>query len=302
MSETTIPKAATAARRFCATPAEAPRAVSETTIPKAATAARRLLRRPRGGAARLERNNQAKAACHRVLLVLSKEAVMARETDILNDLRKAYTAEGYQVTIRPRLPVEDGPDLVPDLLAVKGEEHVLVGIRTMNAGSPEGGAGAAGAARLAALAEVAQDNDGWTFRMVLADGPGDRPAPLPMAEDIRPRIADARRLARKGDLIPAMLYGWALLTGIAARRLEAAGIAHAERHEPSSLCKTMVAQGLAAQEDLPWLERAADVVVLLGRGHVTLSVDMDLFDRVCAHCLALCQNRTDGRASATVRM
>lgn len=209
---------------------------------------------------------------------------MASETDILTKLRKSYRAEGYDVDIRPRVDLPDGTDLSPDLLARKADRTVLVGIRAL-------GAGAAGSDRLRRLAEAAKARDDWSFRLVLSEPEGPAPG-LPALDIIRGRLSEARRLHRKGDHVPAMLYAWALFTGAARRRLggDEAGLAFTD---PLVIVKHLAAEGGIDQQDLAWLERAAHHVAALQEGQVTLPTDSDLFDRVCALAMTLCRRGRD---------
>ncbi len=207
------------------------------------------------------------------------------ETDVLARLRKELSAQGYTVEVRPRMAVDEaGVSLAPDLLARKGGETVLVGVKGLRSGPED-------STRLARLAEVARDHEGWSFRLVLAEARDQAPHALPLAVDLRDRLADARRLFRKGDAAPAYLFLWSVFTAAASRRLLAFGIAQAHRDEPSALVRSLIAHGLAAQEDLAWLAPAADLQTDLAAGHVDLEIPRELFDRLSAHANALTQGR-----------
>ncbi len=206
------------------------------------------------------------------------------QTDILTRIRQAYRGEGYTVEIQTRLDDGAGTVLQPDLLAQKGSETVLVGIKTIGSGPEE-------ATRLARLAQAAQEREGWTFRMILAEDREAAPVQRPSYEEIRERIADARRLWRKGDHAAAYLYAWSLMAAGAGRGLEAFGAAPMLGEPVQSLVKTMVAHGLAEQDDLAWLEPAADLFERLSGGYATLPVDQMLFDRLCVLVGGLAQAR-----------
>ncbi len=203
---------------------------------------------------------------------------MANETDILARLRKGYLADGYDVSVRPRIDDGAGGVLCPDLMAAKGGRTVLVGVRTI-------GAGAQGAERLRRLAEAAQARADWTFRLVLGEPEG--PAPeLPMPGEVGARLAEARRLQRRGEGAAAMLYAWAIFVGAARRRMGPDGPARLDQG-PVAFVHLCVAEGLADQEDLLWLTPAAETAAALGVGEVGRAMDKLLFDRVCVLAEAL---------------
>ncbi len=212
---------------------------------------------------------------------------MATETDILARLRKGYTAQGFEVHIRPRIERPEGADLRPDLIARSARETVLVGVRSI--AGPVGGGGAEEASRLRLLAEAAEDRPDWTFRLVLAETSS--PAPdLPERGALSAKVAEARRLYRKGDQAPALLYAWSVLAS-AARIALAPDEDRLADLEPRALGPALVAQGLAAQDDTPWLCEAGDLVAAVLGGALDQTVDKALFDRICSHALTLSGER-----------
>lgn len=198
------------------------------------------------------------------------------ERDILERLRREFQSQGYTVETQADVfsTADRSQPVRADLSARKGGEVVLVGIKPM-------GADAGTAARMEALARAAEDHPEWRFRLVVADSPLTQRLDLPEPGVIRERLADVRRLARKGDRIPAMLYLWGLFTAAAARRLEAFNVTGTERDAPDSLVRTLIAQGLADQSDSAWLLDVADMQAAFSTGRIHRPFNDEAFDRLC---------------------
>jgi hypothetical protein len=196
------------------------------------------------------------------------------QNDLATRLHKELRGQGYDVEIRPQIETETGV-LTPDLLGRKDDQTLLVGIKSLGTGEAE-------AERMRGLAAFAQSRDGHHFRLVLAEPVRADAQDLPSLSDIKERLPEARRLFRGKDAVPGWLFAWALLTAAAARRLQSLGISAAEGETARSLAKTLVAHGLAAQNDLTWLDAAAIYQERLAAGHVVEKADKKLFDRLCS--------------------
>ncbi len=212
--------------------------------------------------------------------------------EVLTRLRRQLIDEGYSVEVRPRIGRGDGDVLCPDLMAVKDGTALVYAIRADGGGAPE-------ADRLRRLAQAAQDEAGWQFRLILPEHGADALADLPDLDDVRARLADARRLYRKGDYLAGFMLAWGLLGAAGRVRLSRFGAVPGPEEPPGSFVKTLIVHGLADPEDEPWLSKVALLYERLAGGQVTLAVPRDHFDRLCAVISALAGARQgeidDGR-------
>jgi uncharacterized protein YutE (UPF0331/DUF86 family) len=129
------------------------------------------------------------------------------EAKAAEQLADDYRAKGYDVIVEPRR--EQLPEVLaqfrPDLLARRGDETVLLQVKSRNTlGRPPG---------IQELAQAVQRLPGWRFELVLA--PPDLPYPVP--EGIEPwdqravasAIEEAEALVRSGHFAAALLVAWA---------------------------------------------------------------------------------------------
>lgn len=167
-------------------------------------------------------------------------------------IAEEYRQKGYEILMNPRsdqLPKEIG-SYVPDFIASKGGEHVVVEVKRRKelSSKPE----------LRIVADRIREIRGWRLDLaLLAD---DLPVPdfKPLApEEIKQRLSAAQRLANEtGDIEGAFLLIWTALESSLRTQLEEEG---KRSFSPRQLVKFSYSIGLLSEEELKFLEEAADL-------------------------------------------
>ncbi len=179
---------------------------------------------------------------------------ISQEIDFLTEVVERYEGEGYQVVRDPpssKLPKELR-GFQPDLLAMKGNERVVVEIKKSS-----------GALELNELGKLKRSVDGipgWRLDVVwLGDMGGSalKPRqPLSNAE-IKARIEDIPAgKSRQAQELELMAL-WAYLEAAIRNRLAAVGEKETSPVPPSSLVRKAISFGLVPQGDLDFLDSLA---------------------------------------------
>ena len=125
----------------------------------------------------------------------------------VHEIAERYRGRGYEVTLAPQgdqLP-EALRDLPPDLIARKGEDVVVVEVKSR----PD----LAKAPRASDVARVVREQPGWRFELVIVSP--ERPFLAPYdaedwsAEEVDRRLSEAATLLETGHVEAALLLGWA---------------------------------------------------------------------------------------------
>jgi hypothetical protein len=173
----------------------------------------------------------------------------AREEKV-SELAEQYASMGYEVFRDPETHLFpfDTFGYRPSLLARKGEENIMVEVRTMGRHAPIG--------RIVELVEEARRH-GWRFTLVTLDdveiGPLSDDDVLPTWDHLRERIGRAERLLRTNETEAAFLFLWATLEGMLRRETQEAGLP-IERLPSSGMIKHMVTYGVLDHEQLRRME------------------------------------------------
>ncbi len=172
---------------------------------------------------------------------------------------QVYRDKGYDVLIEPQ--GDQLPDFLqafrPDLIVHKGDEHIVVEVRTRGQVSDF--------PQVNELAKVVRNEADWKFELFLL-GPENsffvNGASLFTVKEIRSKIVEVALFVENGHLEAAFLMGWSLVEAILrvlAVKEEIAG----KTATPDYLLKQMTFEGIIAREtyhDLKHAQQTRDAV------------------------------------------
>ena len=172
---------------------------------------------------------------------------------------QVYRDKGYDVLIEPQ--GDQLPDFLqafrPDLIAHKGDEHIVVEVRTRGQVSDF--------PQVNELAKVVRNEVGWKFELFLL-GPENsffmNGASLFTVEEIRLKIKEVAFFVENGHLEAAFLMGWSLVEAILRVLAVKEGI-EGKTATPDYLLKQMAFEGIIAREtyhDLKHAQRTRDAI------------------------------------------
>ena len=165
---------------------------------------------------------------------------------------QVYRDKGYDVLIEPQ--GDQLPDFLqafqPDLIAHKGDEHIVVEVRVRGQVSDF--------PQVNELAKVVRNEAGWKFELFLL-GPENSffvdGASLFTVEEIRLKIVEVALFVKNGHLEAAFLMGWSLVEAILRVLAVIEGI-EGETATPDYLLKQMTFEGIIARETYHDLKHA----------------------------------------------
>lgn len=172
---------------------------------------------------------------------------------------QAYRDKGYDVLIEPQ--GDQLPDFLqafrPDLIAHKGDEHIVVEVRMRGQVSDF--------PQVNELAKVVRNEADWKFELFLL-GPENsffvNGARLFTVEEIRSKIVEVALFVENGHLEAAFLMGWSLVEATLRVLAVKEGI-EGETATPDYLLKQMTFEGLIAREtyhDLKHAQQTRDAI------------------------------------------
>ena len=172
---------------------------------------------------------------------------------------QVYRDKGYDVLIEPQ--GDQLPDFLqafrPDLIVHKGDEHIVVEVRTRGQVSDF--------PQVNELAKVVRNEVGWKFQLFLL-GPENsffvNGASLFTVEEIRLKIKEVAFFVENGHLEAAFLMGWSLVEAI-LRVLAVKEGMEGETATPDYLLKQMTFEGIIAREtyhDLKHAQKTRDAI------------------------------------------
>lgn len=163
----------------------------------------------------------------------------------LNEVADDFRRSGYDVAVEPSAralpPFLEG--MQPDLIATRGDEHVVVEVKTRRdlRASDE----------TRKLADVLKDRSGWRLDLVLI---GDDEISAKTTEPnvlslslIERRIDDADRLLVEGDRAAALLFAWIAVEAI-LRGMAAANQINLGNLSPQTAIRELVTAGIVDRE------------------------------------------------------
>ncbi len=206
----------------------------------------------------------------------------ARESERMRveEIAQTYREKGYDVLIKPQ--GDQLPDFLqtfrPDLTVHKGDEHIVVEVRTRGQVSDF--------PQVNELAKAVKNEAAWRFQLVLL-GPenslsvaGASPFTI---EEIRLKIKEVAFFVENGHLEAAFLMGWSLVEAILRVLAVKEGI-EGETATSDYLLKQMVFEGLIARETYHDLKRAQQTRGAIAHGfklsQLTVETVQELIDLI----------------------
>lgn len=170
-------------------------------------------------------------------------------------IASGYTAQGYQVVLRPK------PDNLPAfardfdvaIMATRGVGGVLAAVKRNRddvAGDPN----------LPRYAEFTADQPGWRFDLVILEGEGPMGRQPPDARDLSlgelgSALAEVSELTRGGFLRPAVVSAWAALEAAMRMRLRAAGESAGWGSMPRVMANELYSSGILSAQEFREIEK-----------------------------------------------
>ncbi len=193
---------------------------------------------------------------------------------------QAYRDKGYDVLIAPR--GDQLPDFLqafrPDLIAHKGDEHIVVEVKLRGRVSDF--------PQVNELAKVVRNEADWKFELFLL-GPEnsffvDGASPLTV-EEIRSKRKEVALFVESGHLEAAFLLGWSLVEAILRSLAVKEGI-EGETATPDYLLKQMTFEGIIARETYHALKHAQQTRNAIAHGfkssQLTVETVQELIDLI----------------------
>ncbi len=207
---------------------------------------------------------------------------------------QVYRDKGYDVLIEPQS--DQLPDFLqafrPDLIVHKGDEHIVVEVRTRGQVSDF--------PQVNELAKVVRNEVGWKFELFLL-GPEnsffvDEASPLTV-EEIRSKRKEVALFFENEHLEAAFLMGWSLVEAI-LRVLAVKEEIACETSTPDYLLKQMTFEGIIARETYRDLKRAQQTRDAIAHGfkssQLTVETVQELIDLIDEVLLQELDNVAEG--------
>ena len=206
----------------------------------------------------------------------------ARESEQqrIQKVGQVYRDKGYDVLIEPQS--DQLPDFLqafrPDLIVHKGDEHIVVEVRTRGRVSDF--------PQVNELAKVVRNEVGWKFQLFLL-GPENsffvNGASLFTVEEIRLKIKEVAFFVENGHLEAAFLMGWSLVEATLRVLAVKEGI-EGETATPDYLLKQMTFEGIIARETYHDLKHAQQTRDAIAHGfkssQLTIETAQELIDLI----------------------
>ncbi len=199
------------------------------------------------------------------------------EHEILSKLADNLARQGYEVVREPR--PRDLPKFLreyqPDLIAHRGDEHLVIEIKS--------GRRATKPSYWRALAEEVARHPGWQFQLILGEapkGPQITMPPPPSLVEIRNQLSSTRRLYDRGEHAAALLLLWSLLEAASQQHLGALDARSNRPKTPIALLKDLVSFGLLDQKEYDKLARVIELRNAAAHGRSNVQIDRPTFARL----------------------
>ncbi len=219
----------------------------------------------------------------------------ARENESLRvqNVGQVYRDKGYDVLIEPQ--GDQLPDFLqtfrPDLIAHKGDEHIVVEVRVRGQVSDF--------PQVNELAKVVRNEADWKFELFLL-GPENsffvNGASLFTVEEIRSKIVEVALFVENGHLEAAFLMGWSLVEATLRVLAVKEGI-EGETATPDYLLKQMTFEGIIARETYHALKHIQQTRNAIAHGfqssQLTVETVQELIDLIDGELLQELDNVTE---------
>ena len=210
---------------------------------------------------------------------LSERTVLARA-------KRNLEREGYTVALEPE--PESLPEFLrgfrPDAIAHRGDEHVVIEVKSSAASSTPH--------HLRALADEIIRHPGWRLQIVLAGYPDEEKLPLPerlTPADIQSHLSSARQIFSEGARGAALLLLWSVLEAVACQKLAEIGVDRRGPLVPISMLKDLTSFGFMEQEQYDRLKGLVSLRNAAAHGNPAVSIDKVDFDYLDRYIRSLSQ-------------
>lgn len=176
--------------------------------------------------------------------------------DVLEGVADEFRRRGYEVVVEPRggdLP-EFLSEVRPDLIARKGDEHLVIEVKR----SPSD----ADPTQFDAIQRQIGAQRGWRFLIVASNA--ERPITAHAERDsldedsVRQRLEEARTLLDAGHPEASLVLAWTAIEALLRLLARQEGVAHI-RSEPASLLRSAASEGWIGRDDFAVLNEALRV-------------------------------------------
>lgn len=200
---------------------------------------------------------------------------IASERQEVQRLARKYREEGYAV-LTDEEAAQVLPDtlrgFVPDLVASKGKEHILVEVRTKGESEDR--------ERIVKLAEAVRQQPNWHLQVHLFE-PDRRLSRIAMEPElIETYRRSALQLFESGQTVPALLLMWSVFEAASARALQAEGVDVAPTWEHGSLIMELAFRGLIEDEEYERMREIRGLRNLVAHGALGIEVQREDFDEL----------------------
>lgn len=181
---------------------------------------------------------------------MNQEALGDLERKKIEEVARDYQRRGYEVIREPRDMPAFVASLRPDLVAILGDDKVVIEIKV--------GREAGDRAHLPPIAKAVNQHAGWRFELVTIEAPPQQtPFPLISLQAIRERLDDAAILSKSNE-VAAFLLAWTAIEAL-LRRILGEDKSAAAKMSPVRMVKTARAEGLVSQAASDVLVNAANL-------------------------------------------
>jgi len=188
------------------------------------------------------------------------------EREFLEGIAQQYRADGYEVIVEPKseLP-ENLSDLHPDLLAKRGSERVVVGLKRRVANP-----------NLRRLAEAVSREPGWRFDLVIYEPDLEDSGRPIKKESIKTALKDAERIADSNQLQVGLLAVSSAFEAAAVLALQKHGIERVPT--AANLLKTLASEGLISDDEYNVLGEISRLRNRVAHGALEQPISREKFD------------------------
>lgn len=192
----------------------------------------------------------------------------SQERQQAQEVARRLRAEGWDVSETP--PASNLPQTLrnfsPDLLATRGDQHLIVEVKSLRTRPAEDD-------RLDAMATAISALPHWDLRLVWI---GEQE--LPQESLVLNKWADGARALLQTQPEAALLLAWSAVEGSLARRAEDAGVS--PRLLGNALVNELYSQGATSDEEFDLLKRAYRLRSALAHGRQGEPVDPNFVRRL----------------------
>jgi hypothetical protein len=200
---------------------------------------------------------------------------IASEKQEVQRLARKYREEGYAVFTHEEaaqvLP-ETLRGVGPDLVASKGQEHILVKVKTKGENEDR--------ERIVRLAEAVQQEPNWRLQVHLFEPDRQSSRIVVEPEFLDTYRRSALQLFESGQTVPALLLMWSVFEAASARALQAEGVDVSPTWEHGSLVMELAFRGLIEDAEYERLREIRGLRNLVAHGALGIDMQREDFEQL----------------------